>query len=322
MRWRCTSHHGRAWRRKRRCCSASRPCHKAGCAAAGCRPPRASRPRRRAAAASATARASSPSGNSSSLDRRGLEIGVARAGSGRAATRPTILPRCPAASSDSTRSTMVRPVPTSSASSPVCSESLDRGAGFGAPRIADEALAGAPRKRSALPAPGCRPQAPARRPRSSRRRRARSASRRSPRSRERAPRSNNLRIAAGHRLVEDFARDSGRTAAAGRSRAGRRLRSRSAVAKWSGSPAQALIPSARTLSRCAGFGRRISDAAAHPAAAVDQDRGDAAPRQLGGEDGARKPAADDRDRHEPVRFHSQASSPDPPRPLCAIWIWS
>ena len=46
-----------------------------------------------------------------------------------------------------------------------------------------------------------------------------------------------------------------------------------------------------------GFGGRISDAAAHSAAAVDEGRLHAPPRQLRGKDRARGPAADDRNRH-------------------------
>ena len=38
---------------------------------------------------------------------------------------------------------MVRPVPTSSASSPVSHQTLDGALGFGSPRVADEALSGA-----------------------------------------------------------------------------------------------------------------------------------------------------------------------------------
>jgi hypothetical protein len=64
------------------------------------------------------------------------------------------------------------------------------------------------------------------------------------------------------------------------------------------------------------LGRRVSDSPAHAAAAVDQRRADAAPRELRREDGSRCSAADNCDRRPAVRFRSQANSPDLPRRLC------
>jgi hypothetical protein len=66
-----------------------------------------------------------------------------------------------------------------------------------------------------------------------------------------------------------------------------------------------------------GLGRRVSDALADPAAAVDQERFDTATCQLRGEDRPRRATADDCDRRLAVRFRSQANSPDSQRRLCA-----
>jgi hypothetical protein len=55
---------------------------------------------------------------------------------------------------------------------------------------------------------------------------------------------------------------------------------------------------------------RIGNTSANTAAAIDQDRGNAAPRQLRGQDGPGRSATDYRDRNGPLRFRSQASSPD------------
>ena len=52
-------------------------------------------------------------------------------------------------------------------------------------------------------------------------------------------------------------------------------------------------------------------------AALDEQRAQTMPRELGREDGSRRPASDNRDRSVAVRFRSQANSPDWPRPPCA-----
>ena len=142
IRWRWTSHHGRAWRRNCRCCSPSRPCHK--CRLCGRRLSIAARQptsalRRRSQRQSArklpwgTSLNSTGAGSKSACE-RGIRPRRDSA---------TIRPRWPAASSDSTRSTIVRPVPTSSAVSPSRGELRDRGMGVGAPRVTDEAVADA-----------------------------------------------------------------------------------------------------------------------------------------------------------------------------------
>jgi hypothetical protein len=85
------------------------------------------------------------------------------------------------------------------------------------------------------------------------------------------------------------------------------------MVRFAGPGAHALGPDIEQMRR---FGGRISNPLAGAAAAVDQCRRDAAPRQLGCDDGSGKAATDDRDRH-PVRSHSQASSPGPAHWLCA-----
>ena len=124
------------------------------------------------------------------------------------------------------------------------------------------------------------------------------------------------------RLHREFRRDSGRTAAAGRSRA----RSPPSACESLREMARLARPGAHAfrahVQEMRGLGRRISDAASRSSAAIDQHRCDATAGKLRGEDGARSTASDNRDRDDPVRFRSQANSPDLPSPPCAATIWS
>ena len=83
MRWRWTSHHGRAWRRKRRCSASVSACHSGGCRAASCRPRPASRPARSALLSHRHSCLSEPCGTSSSATGAGSWSAWARGASPR-----------------------------------------------------------------------------------------------------------------------------------------------------------------------------------------------------------------------------------------------
>ncbi len=140
MRWRWTSHQGRAWRRKRRCSDlvealphglAVRP------QTIDRRPPadrRAAIEQPAPQPLQAIPSALPPASPAPRHARRG------RAASARAATAPSIRPRSRASSRLSTTSTMVRPVPMSSTSPPLAAALAIAAPALFAPRIVDEQL--------------------------------------------------------------------------------------------------------------------------------------------------------------------------------------
>ena len=318
IRWRWTSHHGRAWRRKRRCCSAIEALpQRVAVRPAGCRPRRASRPRRCAAAASARVARRLPLGTSSGSTGAGSKSACARGirprrdsatiwpagGPPRRATAPgrpwsgrcrSAAPSPPLAASSLTAAWASAPHGLLMKRSPAPANARSA-SGSWLPIASTSASASSRLAVVELDLPAAVL--------------ARRAASRSP--------STSCDVAAAQLPRRGFRRDSGRTVGA---RANPRRSPPSAsntlgeMVRLAGPGAHAFGADVEQVRR---LGRRIGDAAADPPAAVDQDRADAAPRELRREDRPRKSAADDRDRHDPVRFHSRASSPGWPRPPCA-----
>ena len=223
---------------------------------------------RRAAAASATARARSPCGTRRARPAPASKSAWAR-GIWPRRDRATIRPRCPAASSDSTRSTMVRPVPRSSTSPPLAADRSTAACASAPHGLLTKRVAAARAKRAAARAPGCRSPAP-----------ARSACDRVAVVQRDAPAVVRARRADGRCLDQRRL-----PAATASSRISPQIAAEqaplgeiAAVAAFAlerfgemvGLVRPGAHPSARTLSRCAGSRRRISDAAARPPAAFDQ----------------------------------------------------
>ena len=257
-----------------------------------------------------------PSGNSSSSTGAGSKSACERGISPRR-DKATIRPRWPAASSDSTRSTIVRPVPTSSAGSPLSASSATAARGVSAPRIADEARRRRPRTRSAPRAPDCRQRAQAHlRLRSVAPSSSSMCQPPSPRARARTAVASTSDAAARDGLVEDFAEIAAEQPALGKAAADRRLplRTPREMVGLAGPGAHSFGADVEQVRRLGG---RISDALPHPPAAVDQQPS-AMPRRASC--AARivpeKPPPTIAT-GIPVRFHSRANSPGLPRPLCA-----
>ena len=204
---------------------------------------------------------------------------------------------------------MVRPVPIRSAASPLVAKLAHSSLGVLAPRIADEAAPGSGEHAQRLPAPGCRSRAPEHAPQPLLRRRAQPASRRPRAMRPSRSPSSSAHVAAANRFVENFAKIAREKSALRKSFGDRPPSPSKRLAKWSGSSGPGAHPFGPDVEQVRRLGRRIGNALADATAAIDQNGADTATRKLRRKDRPRSAAADNCDRNDPIRFHSQASSP-------------
>ena len=217
---------------------------------------------------------------------------------------------------------MVRPVPTSSTSPPLCASSRDRRLGRVAPRIADETLAGVredPQRLGLLVADRQHQRARLRALRPS------SNSICQPPPSRRAPTavacSTSCVWPLATACVEDFAEIAAEQAPLGETAAiaALGLETRGEMVGIVGPGAHPFGADVEQMRRLVG---RISNAAADAAAAVDQHRADTAARELGGEDRPRKAASDNRDRAGARSDFIIGPVVRVGRAGLALWIWS
>ena len=123
---------------------------------------------------------------------------------------------------------------------------------------------------------------------------------------------NDLGAAAGHRFTKNAAEIPRKETPLGKAAAAAPLGLERAqeMVRVTGNGAHSL---GRDVEQMHRFGGGIGNSAANPSAAVDQERANAAPRELRRQDRPRGTTADNRDRCVAVKFRSQAMPPDLPR---------